>query len=125
MNSIPAWIQHVGEGDPSIWRALTLSLRQHQVDACEDPDRELPHLLLLDGVTDVELEAVATQRQQRGSPILAICRRRADLGQRGVWRLLRAGADDVFVVEELEDPAAAISARLQRIAEVEEVLNSP
>jgi len=37
---------------------------------------------------------------------------------------MQAGADDVFVVEECDDPAAAISARLLRISEVEELVRS-
>ncbi len=56
--------------------------------------------------------------------ILVVASTTAALNTTLRWKLLQAGASDVFAWEELEHPAAAIAARLHRYAEIDGLLQS-
>jgi transcriptional regulator with GAF, ATPase, and Fis domain len=68
-----------------------------------------------------------TVRQFSGAGIrrvLAIATPRASLAPDDAWRLLSEGASDVFAWDHSATPADEVAARLQRWAEVEEILES-
>ena len=125
MSAVRAWMKRLGDADTTAWSKFAASLRKRDLAFPEEmPDADAPGLLLLPPVCDAVLEEIRLRAHQSTGPVLAIALRRSDLGNGGSWRLLQAGASDVFVVEECNDPAGAVLARLQRISEVEELVNS-
>jgi transcriptional regulator with GAF, ATPase, and Fis domain len=126
MTTARAWMRRLGDAEAATWSAFAGALQQRQVllsDETTEPD--MPGLLLLPPVGDEVLEALALQARQSLGPVLALALRRSDLGNGGSWRVLQAGASDVVVLEECDDPAAAVCSRLQRIAEVAALVHSP
>ena len=57
--------------------------------------------------------------------VLAIATSRSGLEDAGYWRLLEAGATDVFAWDHSADPAGEIAARFTRWEAVEELIRSP
>ncbi|MGE3310354.1 MAG: sigma-54-dependent transcriptional regulator [Limisphaerales bacterium] len=126
MRPTHAWMSTLG-GDPVTARpAFPAALNEQGIVLSEpDSDPSLPGMLLLLSVDESTLAEVVLHASRATGPILALVPRRSDLGQGGAWKLLRAGASDVFVLEECRNPPAAIAARLHRVAEVEELVDSP
>ena len=126
MSAVRAWMKRLGDADTAAWSKFAASLRKRDLVFPEEmPDAGVPGLLLLPPVCDAVLEEIKLRAHQNTGPVLAIALRRSDLGNGGSWRVMQAGASDVFVIEECNDPGGAVAARLQRIAEVEELVNSP
>jgi len=126
MRFLRAWWKRVGDGNASPWEKFIDALRQKDVALVDGTaDANTPGLLLFDSPGDALTEELIAQRRQKSGPIIAIALRRAHLGKGNLWQLIEAGADDLFVIEECVDPASAISARLLRISEVEEIIDSP
>src|SRR4249919_2494629 len=121
MRPVRAWLKRVGDGSFSSWEKFIDALRAKNlafVEACADENT--PGLLLFDSLTEQLADELTAQRRHGSGPIIAIALQRSHLGNGGIWKLMQAGADDVFVVEEFENPATAISARLLRVSEVDE-----
>ncbi len=119
-------MKRLRDADASAWSKFTTALRDQKIILSDESSGQgVPGLLLLPPVCDGLLEEIKLHAAQCTEPVLAIAIRRSDLGNGGSWRLLQAGATDVFVIEECSDPVGAVSARLQRISEVEELVNSP
>jgi transcriptional regulator with GAF, ATPase, and Fis domain len=57
--------------------------------------------------------------------VLAVSSSSAALAGDGAWRLLRAGASDVFAWDHSSAPAGEVAARFERWASVDSLLNSP
>ena len=82
-------------------------------------------LVLFDRV-DVQLcEALDHDSQHGLDRVLAVATSSAALADGAAWRLLEAGAADVFAWDAMPDPAATVAARFERYAKVEELLESP
>lgn len=119
-------MKYLGNAATAEWSKFTTSLRQRQIVLSEQmPEPASPGLLLLPPVCDEVMEEIGSHVRQCSGPVLALALRRSDLGNGGSWRLMQAGAADVFIVEECDDPVEAVTARLQRFTEVEELVNSP
>jgi transcriptional regulator with GAF, ATPase, and Fis domain len=81
-------------------------------------------LLLFDNMDAQLCEAVDRDTRHGFDRVLAVATHRDALIDGAVWRLLEAGAADVFSWDEMPDPAATIAARLERYASVDELLRS-
>jgi transcriptional regulator with GAF, ATPase, and Fis domain len=57
--------------------------------------------------------------------ILAVALSPSALAERGAWRLLQAGASDVFAWDHSTDPAQEVAARFERWEQVDEIVQSP
>jgi transcriptional regulator with GAF, ATPase, and Fis domain len=125
MSTVRVWFRRVGDGNASSWAKLLAALKNQSVTFLDDISPGDPGLLFFSEVTDRGVDELIADRGRTAGLIIAIVPCRADLSNGRLWRLMQAGADDVFVVEDCEDPAAAVSARLSRISEIEEVINSP
>jgi transcriptional regulator with GAF, ATPase, and Fis domain len=80
---------------------------------------------LFDRLDPTTFALLKEDRRLGSHRILAVCLRREQLSNAAVWQLLEAGASDVFAWDDLEQPAAAVAARLRRYAEVDDLLSSP
>lgn len=124
MGAVFAWMKCLG-GDATNWAKFTAALQKKRVGL--DPPvgaAGLPGLVLLPAIDDEVIGDVASLVRGSTGPVLAIAARRSDLTAGGSWRLLQAGAADVFVCEECGEPVEAVAARLQRITDVEELVDS-
>lgn len=65
-----------------------------------------------------ELSALGANR------VLAVATERSALAGGAAWKLLQCGASDVFAWDSMDDPAAAIAARFERYAQVDELVDS-
>src|SRR5438132_11648693 len=106
MSPVRAWLKRVGDGSSLSWEKFINSLRAKKVALVEScADEDIPGLLLFESLTEQLADELTAQRRQGSGPIIAIALQRSHLGNGGIWKLMQAGADDVFVVEEFEDPA--------------------
>src|SRR4051794_14846594 len=114
--SVPvAWMKSLG-ADAAACAKFTASLQRKKVVLVEENcEPGIPGLVLVSAVGDETVEEISKRVCQCGSPVLVIALRRSSLGNGGSWRLVQAGASDVFVIEECKDPVDAVFARLQRI----------
>jgi transcriptional regulator with GAF, ATPase, and Fis domain len=124
-----AWHKHVG-ANASSWTRFIEALRARNVALDRDCDCDSaagakPGLILFDSQNEELAKEITDSRQRTSSPIIAVALRRSHLTNGSPWALLQAGADDVFVVEECDDPASAIAARLRYFSEVDEIVQSP
>lgn len=84
-----------------------------------------PGLVLFDRV-DAELcEGLRRDSHNGFDRVLAVATSRDALGDGSAWRLLQAGAADVFAWDALPNPAATIAERFKRYAHVDALLRSP
>jgi transcriptional regulator with GAF, ATPase, and Fis domain len=119
-------ITFAGGDDVSPWATFVATLKECGIigdDALVQA--EAPRIVLLHTINDRTIADLAGERLRASGPLLAIVLRRSALDNGNVWHLLRTGADDVFVLDELAHPAKFVAARLQRIAEIEDLALSP
>ncbi len=94
-----------------------------------EPARKCPHLgagvVLFDFVDTQLCEALDHDSQHGFDRVLAVATRSEALAGGAVWRLLEAGAADVFAWDAIPDPAATVAARFGRYANVDKLLQSP
>ncbi|HKX33232.1 MAG TPA: sigma 54-interacting transcriptional regulator [Blastocatellia bacterium] len=81
-------------------------------------------LLWFDGVTADLCNFLSTASGHGLRRVLAVARSRSDLDHRGIWRLLQAGASDVFAWDHSADPAREVAARFERWGEIDEITQS-
>jgi transcriptional regulator with GAF, ATPase, and Fis domain len=82
-------------------------------------------LVVFDNV-DAELCEMLDRDTRHGfERVLAVATSSDALGQGAVWRLLEAGAADVFAWDAMPDPAGTVAARFERYASVDALLHSP
>jgi transcriptional regulator with GAF, ATPase, and Fis domain len=125
MNAVRAWIKRLTGVDSKAWLNFTDGLQESAIVLSKEsfPGTE-PGLVLMPEVSEESAEEVTALARESSGPVLAIVFRRSDLGNGGSWRLMQAGAADVIVIEECPRPVEAVAARLRRITEVEELVNS-
>jgi len=102
------------------------SLRKHGLEAQPTGDRSAPkaHVVLFDVAGPAVFEMVRELGGDRGAYLLAVASDRAGLSDGGAWKLLSAGASDVFGYDETADWAPRVAARVQRWWRVEELASS-
>jgi len=84
-----------------------------------------PGLILFDSADNQLCEALDTYSRHGFDRVLAVATRSEALTKGTVWRLLEAGAADVFAWDAIPDPAATVAARFGRYANVDKLLQSP
>ena len=82
-------------------------------------------LVLFDRADSELCEALSRDSRHGFDRVLAVATHSEALAAGAVWRLLEAGAADVFAWDALPDPAATVAARFARYARVDELLQSP
>ena len=125
MSAVFAWTKRLGGTNDAAWSKLIAALQKRGIVLREESgDSAVPGLLLFPSVSDESLRELSQHARQSAGPVLALVHGRLDLGHGGSWRLIQAGASDVLVLDECAHPVEAVAARLQRIAEVEALVNS-
>jgi transcriptional regulator with GAF, ATPase, and Fis domain len=94
-----------------------------------EPVRKCPPMgagLVLFDCVDAELcEALEHDSRHGFDRVLAVATCSEALTEGAAWRLLEAGAADVFAWDAMPDPAATVAARFDRYASIDELLQSP
>ncbi len=84
-----------------------------------------PGIVCFAAPTEAVCELVREVSRHGADRVLAIATSRAALAHTGAWRVLHAGASDVFAWDAVDNPAAVIAARLRRWQSVDQLLQSP
>ena len=92
---------------------------------CQAPDKSDPRLVLFGKVTTSLLDQVRARSRDCGGRLLAAAVRSEAIQHSASWRLLAAGAADVFHQLLLNDLARQVVARLGRWHEVDRLMVSP
>ena len=102
------------------------SLRKHGLEPrpADGGSRPKAHVVLFDVAGPPVFELLRELGGERAAYLLAVASDRAGLMDGGAWRLLSAGASDVFGYEETPDWALRVAARVQRWSRVEELASS-
>jgi transcriptional regulator with GAF, ATPase, and Fis domain len=125
--SLHAWV-HAGDAAG----AVPLSRVTSELSRAGVPSRSLadgradgPGVLLFEEYTPALAELVARLSRGGHELVIAVCTNARMLADRRCWRLLRAGAADLFAWEHSATPGEEIVARMQRWRAVSEILDSP
>jgi transcriptional regulator with GAF, ATPase, and Fis domain len=94
-------------------------------EACESAEPEGPGIIFFDQITHQLCAQLADASQQGLQRVLAIGFSQAELKGKEAWRLLAAGASDVFAWDHSQDAAGEVAARFERWKTVDELLRSP
>jgi transcriptional regulator with GAF, ATPase, and Fis domain len=86
---------------------------------------EGPGLVFFEGFGPELVERIRACSHRGEERLLAVGTRKEALGRGDGWRLLAAGASDVFLWPELADPAGVIASRFDRWEEVDRLVCSP
>ena len=81
-------------------------------------------LVLFDHLDPELCEMVDRDSRQGFDRVLAIATSANALGDGAAWRLLEAGAADVFAWDAMPDPSSTVAARFERYASVDDLLRS-
>jgi transcriptional regulator with GAF, ATPase, and Fis domain len=84
-----------------------------------------PGLVCFATPTEVVCDLVREVSRSGVERVLAIATSRKALDHYNAWRVLRAGASDVFAWDAVANPAAVIAARLRRWQAVDQLLQAP
>jgi transcriptional regulator with GAF, ATPase, and Fis domain len=84
-----------------------------------------PGLVCFDTPTEAVCNLVRETSRHGVERVLAVATACAALDTAGAWRVLQAGASDVFAWDAVDNPAAVIATRLRRWQAVDQLLQSP
>jgi len=93
--------------------------------ACESFPPRGPGIVFFDEVSAQLLDLLREASKSGMERVLAIALSRTGMKPTDIWRLLGAGASDVFAWDHSDDPAREIAARFERWQIVDEILRSP
>ncbi len=82
-------------------------------------------LVLFDSMDDQLCKAIDRDSRHGFDRVLAVATCSEALSEGAAWRLLDAGAADVFAWDAMPDPAATIAARFERYGSVDDLLQVP
>ena len=82
-------------------------------------------LVLFDSMDDQLCKAIDRDSRHGFDRVLAVATCSEALSEGAAWRLLDAGAADVFAWDAMPDPAATIAARFERYGSVDDLLQLP
>lgn len=118
------WHCFIGQ-KPSSAILEALSQANLPLFACAAPATSGPGIVFFDEITNQLFELLRAASRRGLERVLAVALKRADLKTTGAWRLLQAGAADVFAWDYSREPARAVAARFERWAQVDELIQSP
>ena len=84
-----------------------------------------PSVVCFAAPSEAVCELVREVSRSGAERVLAIATSRTALDHTGAWRVLQAGASDVFAWDAVDNPAAIVAARLRRWQSVDQLLQSP
>jgi len=121
------WFCVAGNCPAQFKAALLDELQTARVSAqLRDPRHvEGPGLVCFASPTEAVCDLVREVSHHGIERVLAIATSHAALDHAGAWRVLQAGASDVFAWDAVDNPAAVIAARLRRWQSVDQLLQSP
>ncbi|HSN88673.1 MAG TPA: sigma 54-interacting transcriptional regulator, partial [Thermoanaerobaculia bacterium] len=129
MDRLTVWFDGLGAGKVLAEKGAVPELARRGLDchplqgSAEPPPG--PKLVFFEGFGP-ELVARIREYSRRGEErLLAVGTQKEALGRGDGWRLLAAGASDVFTWQDLADPAEVIAARFERWREVDRLVDSP
>ncbi|HEX3145662.1 MAG TPA: sigma 54-interacting transcriptional regulator [Pyrinomonadaceae bacterium] len=93
--------------------------------ACESPPSNGPGIIFFDEITNQLPEVLRAASCRGAERVIAIALSRSAIKPAGIWRLLNAGASDVFAWDHSLEPAQEIAARFERWNKVDEIVRSP
>jgi len=127
MAATRAWLIFFGSVCPSLRQDISDSLARAGVEArAFDPDEPAgPGLLVLDEMTPCVGEFLREVSDRGLERILTIATTSASLAGGLAWRLLQAGASDVFAWDHSGRSAGEVAARLRRWEVVDQLVRSP
>ncbi|MBU4230926.1 MAG: sigma 54-interacting transcriptional regulator [Proteobacteria bacterium] len=103
------------------------TLRKHRLELVPFAAnaRSFAGILFFDEVTSGVLDFLRQAGQPNSSRIVGIAIKRTNLPVTQIWRLLQAGAADIFVWDRMNSPAEKLAARIERWESIESLINSP
>lgn len=93
--------------------------------ALETPTPHSGGVVFFEEVTPQLFEQLRAASRRGLERVLAVAVSRSRLKIESVWKLLRAGASDVFAWDHSENPAREVAARFNRWERVDEIVESP
>ena len=121
------WHRFVERGDASRRSAIVEALARERVrtHALASGEPAGPGILFFDEVNQPFCDLVRETSRNGLERVLAVAIPQTAVTGKGVWRLLRNGASDVFAWDHSTHPAREIAARFERWQKVDEVVASP
>jgi len=123
-----AWLQAVGARAQGLQSSLEEALREvgvASVERSEGLSTGRSGLLLFDDAGPDTVAALRDARLDGATWVLAVATHEGALTQGACWRLLRAGASDVFVWATAQTSGPQVAAKLSRWLAVEHLVASP
>ena len=124
---LSVWL-HCQSEEPSLSRQHIASALACEGVRCqrrdENPESTLG-LFFFDKETSDLFEFIQNSSHDGLDRVLVVATRKTALAGNRPWKLMQAGASDVMAWDALDEPAAAIAARLQRWKAVDDLVNSP
>ncbi len=123
---IKVWHHFLCPGDALPRSEVVSSLADAGFDACS-LDADAPAgggILFFDEITSRVCDLLREVSRNGVGRVLAIVASRAELTNGNAWRLLRAGASDVFAWDHFADPAEEVAARFRRWDKVDALVGS-
>jgi transcriptional regulator with GAF, ATPase, and Fis domain len=127
MDRLRAWIRFLVPDGHRLCGDIVAQLARADVTAdplgADEPSG--PGIVVLDEATAEVCEFIREASRDGLECVLAVASAPAALAGGATWRLLKAGAADVFAWDGSATPAGAVAARLDRRREVDRLVNSP
>ncbi|MBA4148978.1 MAG: sigma-54-dependent Fis family transcriptional regulator [Verrucomicrobia bacterium] len=113
-------------GEDVLKKDLLVKFFQAENISLTRPEKTTAHtgLIFFNSVDGGLVNQIRDNSRHQGARVLAVALTALALSGCHIWQLLQAGASDVLVWD-AADSAAAIAARLQRFAQVDEIIESP
>lgn len=127
VNETRAWLDFFSKDGVLSKSAVIEALMNEGVNTYElDLDMPIgPGLLFFDEITQRLCDFLRDVSRNGLERVLAIAVSHSALADGGAWRLLHAGASDVFAWDHSSDPAEEIAARLKRWNAIDRLVESP
>jgi transcriptional regulator with GAF, ATPase, and Fis domain len=126
MSDKAIWLHYYGGEDALPARLVIQSLRQSGLSPVRlnDARPSCAGLLLFDRDTPELCEHLREYSLDGLRRVLAVAVTRRALKPKTAWNMLQAGASDVFAWDQLDDPAAVVTSRLERWEKVDDLMDS-
>jgi transcriptional regulator with GAF, ATPase, and Fis domain len=121
------WHHFMGQGEASLDTPILDAFSHAGISlyGVDSPAARGPGVIFFDQITPDLCRFLREASHQGLERVLAIALSHSALVYNGTWRLLQAGASDVFAWDHSPDPAQEVAARFDRWAQVDEIVQSP
>ncbi|MGH9836660.1 MAG: sigma-54-dependent transcriptional regulator [Blastocatellia bacterium] len=121
------WHCFFGQGEAMLESPIRDALSRAGASLCaiDSPAARGPGLIFFDQITPDLCRFLREVSHQGLERVLAIALSHPALVDHGTWRLLQAGASDVFAWDHSPSPAQEVAARFERWAQVDEIVQAP